>query len=227
MRILLLLLVLLAAALLANAAAFQNGSFEIGPTAPVHPCACGGGVPYIGTFFAPYTGITGWTVTSGSVDIIFSPGWSASDGLRSIDLDGLSAGTMTQAFDTAPGTTYEVDFDLAANFYAGQRVKHVLVTAPGFSQAYSFDSAGRTALSMGWETHTFEFVAASSSSSLSFADTDASSAFGPALDNVRVSAVIGSVPEPSTWLLVGAGIGLRIVITRKRFRSQKRLPARL
>ena len=75
-------------------------------------------MPYIGTFFAPYTGIPGWTVSSGSVDIIFLPGWSASDGVRSIDLDGLSAGTMTQTFDTTPGTTYEVNFDLAANFYA-------------------------------------------------------------------------------------------------------------
>ena|SRR5438874_1130679 len=95
------------------------------------------------------------------------------------------------------------------------------------SQPYSFDSTGKTALDMGWETHTFEFVAAGSSSTLSFADTDASSAFGPALDNVRVSAVEAPpVPEPSTWLLAGTGIVLSIVITRKRFRSQKRLPAR-
>src|SRR5438552_5713504 len=202
-------LALLAAAMLANADPFQNGSFEIGPAAPVHACGPCGGAPYIGTFFAPYTGITGWTVTSGSVDIIFPPGWTASDGLRSIDLDGLSAGTITQQFDTTPGTTYEVDFDLAANFYAGATIKHVLVTAPGFSQPYSFDSTGRTALDMGWENHTFEFVAAGSSSTLSFADTDASSAFGPALDNVRVSAVEAPpVPEPSTWLLAGTGIVL-------------------
>jgi len=186
-------------------------------------------VPYIGTFFAPYAGITGWTVTAGSVDIIFLPGWSASDGERSIDLDGLSAGTIAQTFDTTPGKTYEVDFDLAANFYAGLKIKHVLVTAPGFSQAYSFDSTGATALDMKWQTHTFEFVATGSSSTLSFADTDPTSAFGPALDNVKVSAVGGGpgpVPEPSTWLLAGTGIVLSIVKTRKRFRSQKRLPAR-
>ena len=167
-------------------------------------------------------------MTSGSVDIIFPPGWTASDGERSIDLDGLSAGTIAQTFDTTPGTKYEVDFDLAANFYAGLTIKHILVTAPGFSQAYSFDSTGATALDMGWETHTFEFIAAGSSSSLSFADTDANSAFGPALDNVKVSAVTGPpgpVPEPSTWLLAITGIGLSFVITRKRFRSQKRLPA--
>jgi hypothetical protein len=32
--------------------------------------------------------------------------------------------------------------------------------------------------------------------------------------------------EPSTWLLAGTGVGLSIVKTRKRFRSQKRLAAR-
>ena len=96
MRVLQILLILLVAAMLANADPFQNGSFEIGPAGPVKPCGCAGGVPYIGTFFAPYTGITGWTVTSGSVDIIFPPGWAASDGNRSIDLDGLSAGTIAQ-----------------------------------------------------------------------------------------------------------------------------------
>ena len=129
---------------------FQNGSFEDGPTAPVNFCgACG--APYIGTFFAPYGGIPGWTVTAGSIDIIFltgTAGWSASNGLRSIDLDGLSGGTMAQTFDTVAGSTYTVSFDLAANFYAGDLIKSVLVSAPGFSQIYTFNSAGRTALNM-------------------------------------------------------------------------------
>jgi hypothetical protein len=104
---------------------------------------------------------------------------------------------------------------LAANFYAGQTIKSVLVTAPGFSQTYTFNSTGRTALNMGWQTNAFQFVAAGSSSSLSFASQDvANSAFGPALDNVTVTAVGAAVPEPSTWLLVG--IGLSIVANKRR-----------
>jgi choice-of-anchor C domain-containing protein len=154
----------------AHAAPFQNGGFELGPTTPVNFCAvCG--APYIGTFFAPYTGIPGWTVTAGSIDIIYltgSAGWSPSEGLRSIDLDGLSGGTMVQTFDTVAGSTYTVSFDLAANFYAGDLIKSVLVTAPGFSQTYTFSSAGRTALNMGWVTETFQFEAARTSSTLSF-----------------------------------------------------------
>jgi choice-of-anchor C domain-containing protein len=195
-----------------NAATFQNGGFEVGPNSPVNFCGvCG--APYIGTFFAPFAGITGWNLTAGSVDIIGLPGWSPSEGTRSIDLDGLSAGTLAQTFDTILGTTYKVSFDLAANFYAGQTIKSVLVTAPGFSQTYTFNSTGRTALNMGWQTNTFQFVAAGSNSTLSFASQDvANSAFGPALDNVMVNAV-GAVPEPSTWLL--AGIGLSIIANKR------------
>jgi choice-of-anchor C domain-containing protein len=215
MRILLLLTLLAGMFAEVNAAPFQNGGFEVGPNSPVNFCGvCG--APYIGTFFSPFAGITGWNLTAGSVDIIGLPGWAPSEGTRSIDLDGLSAGTLVQTFDTIPSTTYQVSFDLAANFYAGQTIKSVLVTAPGFSQTYTFSSTGRTALNMGWQTNTFQFVAASSSSALSFASQDvANSAFGPALDNVTVNAVGAAVPEPSTWLL--AGIGLSI-IANKRFR---------
>src|SRR5437879_3323439 len=101
MRTLLLVTLTLLAITLAQqveAVPFQNGSFEIGPNAPVNFCGvCG--APYIGTFFAPYGGIPGWTVTEGSIDIIFltgSTGWSPSEGLRAIDLDGLSGGTLVQ-----------------------------------------------------------------------------------------------------------------------------------
>ena len=194
---------------ISRALPFQNGSFEDGPTAPVNFCAACG-APYIGTFFAPYGGIPGWTVTAGSIDIIFltgTAGWSASNGLRSIDLDGLSGGTMVQTFATVAGSTYTVSFDLAANFYAGDLIKSVLVSAPGFSQIYTFTSAGRTALNMGWVTETFEFVATGSSSTLSF-DSQTNSAFGAALDNVRVSVdgTTPPIPEPATFALIGIGL---------------------
>lgn len=126
MRILLLSTLLAGMFAQVNAAPFQNGGFEVGPNSPVNFCGvCG--APYIGTFFAPYAGITGWNLTAGSVDIIGLPGWSPSEGTRSIDLDGLSAGTLVQTFDTISGATYQVSFDLAANFYAGQTIKSVLV----------------------------------------------------------------------------------------------------
>ena len=207
------------AALGAEAAPFQNGSFELGPTAPVNFCsACG--APYIGTFGAPYTGIPGWTVAAGSIDIIYltgTAGWAPSDGSRAIDLDGLSGGTLVQSFDTVAGSTYDVSFDLAANFYAGDAIKSVLVTAPGFSQIYTFDARGRTALNMGWVTETFSFVATGASTTLSF-DSQTNSAFGAALDNVQVAGAggIAPIPEPATFALIGLGLAAGRLRLRRR-----------
>ncbi len=72
----------------AQAAAFTNGSFELGPDP--------------GAFLPLPTGstdLTGWTVTSGNVDYIGSS-WQASDGSRSLDLSGAGAGQIGQTFDT-------------------------------------------------------------------------------------------------------------------------------
>jgi hypothetical protein len=67
----------------------SNGSFENGPA-----------LDAFRTVFAPSAEIDGWTVTRGSVDHISSY-WTASDGARSLDLDGLGPGTIGQTFVTS------------------------------------------------------------------------------------------------------------------------------
>ncbi|MDP2998151.1 MAG: choice-of-anchor C family protein [Bryobacterales bacterium] len=191
-----------------SAATFQNGSFEFGPAGPVNICGGCNNAPYIGTFTAGYTGITGWTITAGSVDILLAPGWPPSHGARAIDLDGSDPGAISQTFDTRPGATYRVSFDLAANFYAGPTVKSVLVTAPGVSQAFNFDSTGRSADNMGWQTKTIQFRATDTRSTLSFASQDPpGSSFGPALDNVVVTEVSGVLAQ------LASGGGWKTTIT--------------
>ena len=79
---------------------FQNGSFEEGPAS----------VDSFITLFDGDTSITGWTVTAGSIDLI-GDYWIASDGERSIDLNGNGPGAISQEFDTEPGLIYHVLFD--------------------------------------------------------------------------------------------------------------------
>src|SRR5207253_2296924 len=86
-----------------QAVQFINGSFEIGPdTGPSFVRLSPGS-----------TAITGWTVTSAAIDYV-GPGWQASDGARSIDLDGNDgdSGGMAQTFATIPGVNYNVAFDM-------------------------------------------------------------------------------------------------------------------
>jgi choice-of-anchor C domain-containing protein len=156
------------------AAPFQNGSFEDGPD------DIGGFI----TLFAGETDITGWTVSSGSIDLIGSY-WEASDGDRSIDLNGNGLGAISQAFDTEPGAVYQVVFDMAGN-PDGQGLKVLLASANSTANEYEFGSTGKTRGEMGWTEMSFIFQASSDSTTLEFASVSPRGAYGPALDNVRV-----------------------------------------
>ncbi|MSU23906.1 MAG: DUF642 domain-containing protein [Opitutus sp.] len=72
--------------------AWQNGSFEGGPNP---------GAAWI-TLSVGSAAINGWTVTGGTVDYI-GTAWSSSHGTRSLDLSGISAGTVAQTFTTTVG----------------------------------------------------------------------------------------------------------------------------
>ncbi len=162
----------------AMAAAFSNGSFETG-TPP-------------GSFLtltAPNsTDIANWTVSAGSVDYIGSY-WQAADGSRSLDMNGTGAGTITQTFDTTPGATYTVTFDLSGNPDGGPTMKVLQVSAGGSPELFYYDTAthGNTKTNMKWEAETYVFTATGPSTTLTFASQIAG-AYGPALDNVALAA---------------------------------------
>lgn len=167
-----------------TATAWQNGSFEGGPNP---------GAAWI-TLSVGSTAINGWTVTSGSVDYI-GTAWSSSHGTRSLDLSGISAGTIAQTFTTTAGVAYTVTFDYAGNpgYGAGTGVKRTRVSVnntAGTSQDYTFDTTGRTLANMGWTTQTFIFTASAATTTLSFASQE-DSAYGPALDNVKLNGSSG------------------------------------
>ncbi|MBI3342508.1 DUF642 domain-containing protein, partial [Candidatus Curtissbacteria bacterium] len=80
-----------------------NGSFESGTDPGVFTTVNPGG-----------TNITGWNVDSGNVDYIGTY-WPASNGVRSVDMNGLTAGSISQSLTTVVGATYNVTFDLSGN----------------------------------------------------------------------------------------------------------------
>ena len=205
----LLVVVLLAAASGAFAAPFQNGSFE-------GTAACNTFNVPAGTNFTP-----GWTVSIGNIDFEGSYpacGWTASNGTNSLDLVGTGGiGGVSQTFDTVPGQTYTVSFDLAGNpaGIGGSPVKPLTVTVDGVTQNYTFDVTGRTAASMGWVTRSFTFVATGASATINFvSNITADGGFlnaGAALDNVQVfagaaPAPVASLPVPLDWAQLGAAL---------------------
>lgn len=151
------------------------------------------------------TAITGWVVGGLGVDYIGSY-WQAADGNRSIDLSGNDKGSISQMLTGLTiGQLYSVTFALAGNPDGGGSTK-VAVASDGGSQSsvFNFLQGGNTKTNMGWVDQTFNFTATGTSANLTFSATQ-NDAYGPALDNVRIS---GGVPEPAVWMMMIAGFGL-------------------
>ena len=204
-RLLLTLAILCLIATPSWADVFQNGSFE-GTSPPT-------------TFTTLFNGSAisgGWTVggsgDQGGVDWIGGY-WQNSNGQSSLVLSGNAPGWIFQTFDTTPGTTYRVNFDMAGNVDGGRAIKELQATAGNFNGSFYFDTTGKALTNMGWDTKGFFFTAAGGSTTLTFTSMEAD-AYGPALDNVSVAPV----PLPAAvWLLASGLIGL--VGIRRRFKK--------
>ena len=182
----------------ADATIVINGSFEQGPAS----------VGRFTTFGTNSTAITGWRVTSGSVDLIGSY-WNHSDGARSLDMSGNAPGTIAQTLTTVAGQRYRLSFDVSSNpdqpslktmnVFIGSAAPLNIVSPP----------VNRP---LSWVTHSHIFTADSASTQLRFQSTFGGP-WGVALDNVAVNAV---VPEPATWAMLIAGFGFVGAALRRR-----------
>jgi choice-of-anchor C domain-containing protein len=155
----------------------KNGSFEDG-TEPGEWL----------TLKAGSSGIDDWTITHGSVDTVGSL-WAAPDGKRSIDLDGVSFGGISQDLKTEKGKTYVVSFDLAGNYHGPPTIKRLKVSAAGQSADFSYDLYHKPTTNGGWARPSFQFIAGDKTTTLEFDSLDTENGyFGPVIDDVRVQA---------------------------------------
>lgn len=164
------------------ATSVSNGSFENGSNPGVFT-----------TVSAGQTNITDWNVVSGTVDYIGTY-WQASNGTRSIDMDGNDAGTISQTLATTPGATYTVTFDMSGNPDGGPVVKTMDVSAGTTTQSFSFDTTGISKTAMGWVGKSFTFTTTSANTTLTFASTTPGF-YGAALDNVAITQTLPGTKE--------------------------------
>jgi choice-of-anchor C domain-containing protein len=182
----------------ANATIVINGSFEQGPAS----------VGQFRTYSTGSTAITGWRVTSGSVDLIGTY-WNSSNGLRSLDMSGNAPGTIAQTLSTISGQRYRLTFDVSSNpdqpslktmqVFFGSATPVTVVSPP-------------VRRPLNWVPHSLLFTADSAATQLRFQSTFGGP-WGVALDNVAVNAV---VPEPATWAMLIAGFGFVGAALRRR-----------
>ena len=191
----------------ANASLLVNGSFELGSPQP--------SAGSFATLGAGNSSITGWTVSSGSIDWI-NGYWQAKDGTHSIDLAGGVPGGIEQTFNTVAGTVYSVNYWLSGNPDGGDIGKDGVVAAINGSVVDASSSItgiqGSTHANMNYSLKNFTFTASGNSTTLRFTSDPSESAYGAVIDMVTVAAV----PEPTTWAMMLVGFGVVGASMRRR-----------
>lgn len=158
----------------------------------------------------------GWTVTSGSVDLVTSSYWQPALGSQSVDLAGSTSGSLTQSVSTVSGESYALGWYIAGNPDCGQSVKSMKVDwngRPVEGAPYTFNDTGHSDAAMGWQHEEVTVTAESTTSVLSFADvTPDHSPCGSTLDGVTLTGEPGNHPveitveESAGHPLVGAEV---------------------
>ena len=154
-----------------------------------------------------------WLVNSGTVDLIGTYWTQPSATTWSVDMDGSSAGAISQDLTLAAGG-YKLTFLLAANPDGGSPTKYLDVSIGDRLAHLSVSSAGKNDQNMGFseETLYFHVDPASVGQTLSFASKDGASYNGAAIADVSIVAV----PEPTSVALLLAGLGMVGVMASRR-----------
>jgi len=165
------------------------------------------------------TDIPGWTIDSGSADIV-GPYWQAIEGIQSLDLNGVSPGSIHQDVHTSAGQTYLLRLAYAGNPEWLPALKEASVNWNGQPVTnLSFDTTGRTFTDMGWAYAEFQVTATGATSRLAFNAISTAAYGGLTLDDVSLTPlgpspnllVNGSFEDPPgipTYHTLGPGTGL-------------------
>lgn len=192
----------------AQANLLTNGGFD-GPLGPSN----GSGAGFV-TFNAPNQGIPAWLLTAGGVDVFTN---FLGAGNQVIDMTavhtaagGAGPGSLQQSFATTVGASYEVSFLMGGGSNPTIKTMEVAVSGPvsaAYSQVFALNGTPGVLL-----PQQFSFIANATSSTLRFTSLVNDSWDGPLLDTVSVTA---AVPEPESWALLLAGLGLLSWLRRR------------
>jgi hypothetical protein len=207
-----------------HASLIVNGGFESPPVAP-------GNFLTVNPGQEAGDGFTGWTVTTGNVDVVnataplFGINWGAQasiDGAQILDLNGNTEGGIAQSFATVAGLTYTLALWYANNPLGPGGTAQIALMDVGTTNA-SLLSAGiahntSNPSTPDWKMYTGTFVARGPLSSLAITST---SGPGDPSGGVVLDAISVALPEPASIALVAIALAV-LPLMRRRHPSSTR-----
>lgn len=150
-----------------------------------------------------FDSITGWVVEKLGGGIAKAElqagvfGWDSADGAQHAELGSNQQTQWSQTILTKPGEEYTLAWEYSPRPKTSKPESRMVVRVDGEKVARN-NKKGKPDVS--WKTHTYTFVATSSSVTISFEDTGTNNGKGPLLDNV---SVVCNPPEPEMYVIEG------------------------
>jgi choice-of-anchor C domain-containing protein len=167
----------------------SNGSFELGDDPEISVQLDDG---------SSESALPGWKI-EGNLDYI-NKRWRASDGRRSIDLNGVSRGQISQVISNLiVGRRYQLSFALAPNPEDPPPLTRLVVSVGGVSNRFTMVEGGSMSRPK-WTKRHLEFIARSNATEVRFTSHN-SRWSGPVLDDIRVRLLPEPVPDPQAVIV--------------------------
>ena len=189
---------LLAAPLMASAANLvANGSFEANAQAA--------------NTWSIQQGLGGWTGGAFGVELRNNVAGQAYEGQNFVELDTTHNSSILQNIATTLGQPYALSFAYSAREGVANPSNGIEVFWNGVSYG-TFTGSGAASGNV-WSVVSLLVTGAANTSVLTFQATGIDDSFGGSLDAV---SLITAVPEPQTWALILAGLGVVGFVARRR-----------
>ena len=155
-----------------------------------------------------YSSLTGWTGGAYGIELRNSVVGNAPDGVNFVELDTTNNSSMYQNVSTVLGQHYTLTFQF-------QDRPGVATSSQGLEVYWGNSLVGTVNNSLGgnWQTVSYALTGTGNIEALTFKAIGSNDSLGTSLDAVSLTA---AVPEPETYAMLLAGLGLVGFAARRR-----------
>jgi hypothetical protein len=155
-----------------------------------------------------YTNLTGWTGGAYGIELRNNVVGVAPDGVNFVELDTYANSSMSQSVATVLGQNYTLSFQF-------QDRPGVATSSQGLEVYWNGGLVGsvNNSLGGGWQSVSYTLAGTGTTAALSFKAIGTEDSLGTSLDNVSLTT---AVPEPETYAMLLAGLGLVGFAARRR-----------
>lgn len=161
--------------------------------------------------WANFANLTGWTGGAHGIELRNNVVGAAYDGHNFVELDTSANSSMTQTVATTAGALYNLSFAFSPRENLGIKSNGIKVYWDNVLVG-SYKAAGGPNGNV-WSTESLVLTGTGSSSVLTFKAFGTSDSLGSSLDAVSLTT---AVPEPETYAMLLAGLGMMGVVARRR-----------